>query len=349
MAAAAAVRLRRHVQRALRGLQRGAFGLVRRRRNRIGSVALFRVAFGRAPDRSEAAILKGLSTDGFVDSPQDARRVLMRFDQRTTPTPFRVRFTDRDLEKLRLDGFSLYVDHADASVSAVIMATGTWEPHVTKQLRRLLAPGMTMVDVGASVGFHTFLSAALVGPTGRVIALEASSENCRLLLLNRLLNAADQVQILPVALDCSPGLVHLGAGIGVNANLIASDEALLASGRGEMVYATRLDDTVSDPVHVMKIDVEGAEHRVLVGAAQTILRNRPTIIMEFSCEMTERVSGVEPSAPLDWLFDRGYHLHVIDKAHGDLVEYPSSQALLDAWGDYLRIEDLLWLPDDANV
>jgi FkbM family methyltransferase len=295
------------------------------------------------------AILKHLAADGFVDTPQDARRVLMCVDQRTNPTPFHVRFTDRDLEKLRLDGFSLLVDRADASVSTVIMATGTWEPHVTKQLRRLLAPGMTMVDVGANVGFHTFLGAALVGPTGRVIAIEPSSENCRLLLLNRLLNGADHVQVLPVALDCAPGLVQLGAGIGANANLIPADEGLLASGRGEMVYATRLDDTVSDPVHVIKMDVEGAEHRVLVGAAQTIARNRPTIIMEYSCEMTERVSGVDPSLPLDWLFDRGYRLHVIDRAHGDLVEYPSSHALLDAWGDYLRIEDLLWLPDDAHV
>ena len=41
---------------------------------------------------------------------------------------------------------------------------------------------MSVVDVGANLGYYSLLASRLVGPTGRVVALEPNSENCRLLL-----------------------------------------------------------------------------------------------------------------------------------------------------------------------
>jgi FkbM family methyltransferase len=49
------------------------------------------------------------------------------------------------------------------------------------------------------------------------------------------------------------------------------------------VAADLLDNIIPDdqPVHFIKIDVEGAEFAVLRGARKTILRNKPAIIFEF--------------------------------------------------------------------
>ena len=68
----------------------------------------------------------------------------------------------------------------------------------------------------------------------------------------------------------------------------------LIDGRGTPVYATTLDEVAPKRIDVLKIDVEGAEFRVVEGGRTTIERDKPLIVMEFSCEMSQRVSGVDP-------------------------------------------------------
>lgn len=49
---------------------------------------------------------------------------------------------------------------------------GTWEPHLTAWIHQRLTPGATFIDVGANIGYYSLLAAHLVGPTGRVVAVE---------------------------------------------------------------------------------------------------------------------------------------------------------------------------------
>ncbi|MDQ1019999.1 hypothetical protein QFZ43_006548 [Streptomyces afghaniensis] len=51
---------------------------------------------------------------------------------------------------------------------------GAWEPHLTAWMRARLAPGDTVVDAGAHTGYFTVLASRLVGPAGRVVAIEPS-------------------------------------------------------------------------------------------------------------------------------------------------------------------------------
>ncbi|HWQ52574.1 MAG TPA: FkbM family methyltransferase [Bryobacteraceae bacterium] len=52
---------------------------------------------------------------------------------------------------------------------------GLYEPWETRWIRSYLKPGMTFVDVGANVGYFTWLAASLAGPSGRVFAFEPSA------------------------------------------------------------------------------------------------------------------------------------------------------------------------------
>ena len=72
-----------------------------------------------------------------------------------------------------------------------------------------------------------------------------------------------------------------------------------------------LDDLDLDRVSVIKIDVEGAEGIVIDGALGTIERHRPTFVMEFSQEMTSRVSARPPEAHLQRFVDLG----LLDRDH----------------------------------
>jgi len=70
-------------------------------------------------------------------------------------------------------GVKMLVDTRDAAIAPWIVLDGLWETHVTDWLQETLRPGQMFVDVGANVGYFTLLGAKLVGPQGRVVAVEA--------------------------------------------------------------------------------------------------------------------------------------------------------------------------------
>src|SRR5262245_39872732 len=49
---------------------------------------------------------------------------------------------------------------------------GTYEPEQSRLFREHLRPGDQVLDIGASVGYYTLLSAKLVGTTGSVVSFE---------------------------------------------------------------------------------------------------------------------------------------------------------------------------------
>jgi FkbM family methyltransferase len=310
----------------------------------VAADRFFELVYGRAPNGAELARLEQLLPGRRIESPAQAHRMLLAFDAQSHPTPFLVRATSGNLERVDLDDFMLWIDADDPAVSTVIGHERAWEKHVADVLCAALHPGATFVDVGANVGYHTFLASSLVGPTGAVIAFEPSGENCRLLQLSKTDNDAANVAILPFALDRTSGVRYLTTHLGSNGGLIPDPREHLIDGRGTPVHAARLDDVAPEHIDVMKIDVEGAEFRVVDGGRATIERDRPVIIMEFSCEMSQRVAGVDPRAALQDLLDMGYRLSLLDRATCAALPFESAAALLSGWDDPFRIEDLLLQP-----
>lgn len=71
-------------------------------------------------------------------------------------------------------GPHLLVDLKDLSLTPTIVKTGWWEPWLDIMLRSLLKPGMTYVNCGANIGYHTNLGAFLVEDAGHVYSFEAN-------------------------------------------------------------------------------------------------------------------------------------------------------------------------------
>jgi FkbM family methyltransferase len=292
------------------------------------------------------ALTERVAPDGFVHDLGQLRALLATMERQFAPSPVTIRFGRPDVVIRQFERFALALDAADPSVSQPIAADGGWEPHTTEVFKRFIRPGMTVVDIGANVGWFTMLAASLVGPSGSVVAVEPWSENCRLIITSLRRNGFDHVELWPLALDRQRGWAHFMTHVGSNGGLIGAEPDDIASGRGTIVPTFTLDELVGDdrPIDFVKIDVEGAEHRVLLGGQRTLERCRPIVLSEFSLDMTRRISGVEPVEYLDWFVDRGWKLHVISRTDGSLRPYTKAGELLDWWPGPYHLEDLLLLP-----
>jgi FkbM family methyltransferase len=272
------------------------------------------------------------------------RALLSRVERQVAPSPVMVRFGPADIGEIEVSGIRMLVDRADASVSGHLVHPSGYETHLEPVFVRHCRPGATVVDIGANIGFYTLLAARAVGAQGRVIAVEANPEDCRLLLVSLAVNEVDNVEVLPIALDSRRGWACFTSHTGTNGGFMAAGARELTSGKGFVVPTFPLDELLDEPVDLVKLDVEGAEGRVLAGAHQLIERHRPVVITELSRSMLSVISGTPAEEYLGWFCERGYALHLIDRAGGGVVAMADPDELLASWGDEERIEDLLLLP-----
>jgi FkbM family methyltransferase len=269
------------------------------------------------------------------------RKMLGTIEHQVAPTAFSVQLAAEDAVRCTVSGVELFCDAADAAVTPGLRS-GEYEPHLTAVFERYCTPGMTVVDVGANLGYYSLLASKSVGPSGKVIAMEPNSENCRLLLSSLRLGGITNVELIPVACDRSTGWAYYSTHVGSNGGLI--DEGDLLAHPGVVVPTFRLDDLVAGPVGFLKMDVEGAEGRVVSGATRLIERDRPIITTELKEEMLKRVSGTTVADYLRYFESLGYAPSVLEKATGAEKPYPSVAALLAEWRDTDELRDVLLVP-----
>lgn len=159
-----------------------------------------------------------------------------------------------------------------------------------EKVRPLIAPGATVLDVGAHIGNHAVYFATHT-PAARVIAFEPLLLNVELLRKNIALNALDHVEVRRAA-------VGAGAGEAVISRPVAGNTgggSLRAEAGGDIPLVA-LDDVIGGEAHFLKIDVEGMGAAVLEGARGLLGRCRPPVWIELRSgtdeqERAERVLG----------------------------------------------------------
>jgi len=182
---------------------------------------------------------------------------------------------------------------------------GTWEPEVLSAIKANVRPGMTVIDVGAHIGYYTLLFAKLVGPNGRVIAFEPLPANYDLLSMNVRLNALSYVRTLPQAAFSRDEQILLTV---PDDSPNSGDASILPRGGTKQfrVSAIPLDSfCASASLHpdLIKMDVEGAEQDALLGAAQTIVRYHPKLLIELHHFEGNLAAHATPSLLKSWGYD----------------------------------------------
>jgi len=153
---------------------------------------------------------------------------------------------------------------------------GSYEYKKQQALRRVIAPGDVVYDLGANVGYYTLLASVLVGDRGHVYSFEPLPTNVAVLKRHIAMNQIHNCTVLEVAVASTDGEARFDPSA-------RGDLAHFSSQGSETVRTASLDSLLEHaalrPPRVMKIDIEGAEFDALRGAARTIETHRPTILL----------------------------------------------------------------------
>jgi len=154
---------------------------------------------------------------------------------------------------------------------------GLYEVRKQRALRRLVAPGMTVCDIGANAGFYTLGLARLVGEDGRVLAFEPLPRNLAKIRHHLALNRVANVTLSDCALSDVTATLQFSEGDNDFTGRISKEAGDLE------VQSVCLDQflekqSLPDPA-LLKIDVEGAEARVLKGAKELLFRAHPILVL----------------------------------------------------------------------
>ncbi|HEY6983117.1 MAG TPA: FkbM family methyltransferase [Reyranella sp.] len=202
--------------------------------------------------------------------------------------------------------------------SLCLYVSGSFEPNEFAFFDRVLRPGMSVVDIGANEGLYTLFAARRVGASGRVVAVEPSSRERGLLEANLARNRLGNVTIVPHALAEQSGAAELQiapkrhGGHNTLGGFIHEGETAVAR---ETVTIETLDALGARlglaRIDVVKIDVEGAELRLLSGGRTLLCQHRPILLIEANEEALKR-QGTGTAALVDLLLSLDYRIHVFN-------------------------------------
>jgi FkbM family methyltransferase len=223
-----------------------------------------------------------------------------------------IRMTNRFLVVQLAPGIFMRVS-GTSNVEMAITRDGVFEAETVELFLKMLAPGMTVFDVGANVGLYTLLAADLVGPCGQVHAFEPTPHVAAKLRSNLDMNGFGHVTVSEMAVSESTGdvILYFVEDDGEN-NILAPEPGYTAS---VTVPTVTLDEYVGSngigKVDVVKMDIEGAELKALRGATRLLAGEQcPVLFLEVN-PRTLAFGNTRAAEVVDFLRQHGYRVGTV--------------------------------------
>lgn len=218
----------------------------------------------------------------------------------------------------------MVVDDSDLGMSTIIQTNGIHEPEATAVYKRLLKPGMKVLEVGANLGYYAFIAAEIVGATGHIYALEPSLDSYALLKKGIVANGFNNIEAFAFALGDKTGVQKFNVSNTSNfSNLLDPEEENLEGwARHHLITSTsnitttnvvNLNTFVKDyhvkTIDIIRMDVEGFELNILESMLNdredTLSKINPgTLFIEFHFAMWKDKTRFKNI--FDGLLSRGY-------------------------------------------
>ena len=212
--------------------------------------------------------------------------------------------------KRSVHDYMMFLDTTDPGISRTLILFGSREEDHRIMLQRALRRGMTVLDIGANIGYYALMASRAVGPKGRVVAIEPSPTNVALLERNIAVNGVTNISVSCAAVSNTAGTKQFFLSELSNLNTFHADDRADQHLTGKILDVRTL--TVPQIVKefgqpdLIRMDVEGHEVEIFNGMIDEIEAGdlSPSII--FETHIRHYTSGHDFVTPLRRLFDAGY-------------------------------------------
>lgn len=251
----------------------------------------------------------------------------------------------RDTVLTEVEGRKMYANPGDigasrSTTSLSLILSGTYKKLLTDFFKKEIKPGMTVVDLGAHIGYFTLLAAELVGKNGKVFAFEAAPDNYTLLIKNIAINGYQNVFPVQKAVSNRTGSMTLVL-FDYDSCIHYVCDSYDGKDKSVTVETITLDEFLKDAaVDFIKMNIEGSEMAALQGMPNLLERNKNIkIVTEFAPGYIRR-NGSTPKEFLDMLIGNGFNLYLLnEKRH--CIEALDVDSFLETCDDTVQSVDLL--------
>ncbi|MCA9333982.1 FkbM family methyltransferase [Candidatus Saccharibacteria bacterium] len=190
---------------------------------------------------------------------------------------------------------------------------GAYEPELTSAMQAVIKPGMTVLDIGANLGYHSVLADRALQGSGKVYAFEPSSIVGELLKKNLADNNASCVEIVEVCISDTIGETVLHA-----VPISGFTSIIKQNAYGPQKHITRPCTTIdvfcqkrNISPDIIKMDIQGKEARAMEHATTIISKPGVQIFVEFWPKGLVE-AGSDPKEFLMSYIHSGWHVHSLE-------------------------------------
>jgi FkbM family methyltransferase len=218
--------------------------------------------------------------------------------------------------------YEMILDLYDLGLSRVLIFFGTRELDHKLILERELKHGMTMLDLGANIGYYAIMESKLIGDSGYIYALEPHPANVELLKNNIQLNKiSDRIEVHQMGGSNKNSVEKLCVSAESNLHSFVKDKN--SSNETVDVPTTTIPEFCKGrkKIDFIRMDIEGYEIEVLEGLLPALEDDsfRPSILFEthrpkYSVDHTIKGS-------LKAMFEKGYRAKIIVSNEGPTAKF----------------------------
>ena len=215
--------------------------------------------------------------------------------------------------KRKIYDYVMWLDLKDRGISRSLLLFGNRELDHKIILENALHPGMSVLDIGANIGYYALMMLRLIGPHGTLIAVEPSPTNVRLLKRNLLLNGHSNIEVHQKAVSETDGIRDFFLSEMSNLNTFHNTGTanIHLSGTTIKVETETVQQIAAGrKIDLIRMDVEGHEIEVINGLIPAIESEEMTPMIIFETHLSRYDVDHDMATPLRRLFSLSYHLAV---------------------------------------